>query len=59
MTKSEILNALTFETASYVHLIVCYPSISLFLEGHFTPLNAMRIIRKLPPKFEFSYSLND
>lgn len=56
MRKSEIIKRLTFENASYVKLIVCAPSISLFLEGSFTPVNAMRIIRQLPSKFEYNYT---
>lgn len=56
MKKSEILKRLTYESSSYVKLIVCLPSISLFLEGSFTPINAMRIIRELPPKFEYTYT---
>lgn len=56
MRKSEILKLLTFENASFVKLIVYEPSVSLFLEGSFTPVNAMRIIRKLPPKFEYQFT---
>lgn len=56
MRKSEIIKLLTFENASYVKLIVYEPSVSLFLEGSFTPVNAMRIIRKLPTNFEYNYT---
>lgn len=56
MKKSEILKALTFENASYVKIIVFVPSISLFLEGSFTTINAMRIIYKLPSSFEFQFT---
>ena len=55
MKKSEILNALTFECASAVSLLVYYPDLLLSLEGNFSPLQAMRMIKKLPAKFCYSY----
>lgn len=55
MKKSEILNALTFETASLVNLVVSDYELLLTLEGTFTPIQAMRMIKQLPTKFSFSY----
>lgn len=55
MKKSEILNALTFETASVVNLVVYDDEAILSLEGTFYPLQAMRMIKKLPAKFRYSY----
>lgn len=55
MKKSEILNALIFETASIVTLVVDDDEAMLSLEGTFSPLQAMRLIKKLPAKFRFSY----
>ena len=55
MKKSEILNALTFESVSVVKLIVYDNDLLLSLEGTFTPLQAMRMIKKLPPKFRYDY----
>lgn len=56
MKKSEILKALTFETASVVNLVVYDDECLLSLEGTFYPLQAMRMIRKLPSKFRYSYT---
>lgn len=56
MKKSQILNALTFETASVVHLVVYDDELLLTLEGTFYPLQAMRMIKKLPAKFRFSFT---
>ena len=55
MKKSEILNALTFESASAVSLVVYDSDLLLSLEGNFSPLQAMRMIKKLPAKFRYSY----
>ena len=55
MKKSEILNALTFESASVVKLTVQDDDLLLSLEGTFYPIQAMRLIKKLPSKFTFSY----
>lgn len=55
MKKSEILNALTFETASVVKLVVYDYELLLTLEGTFNPVQAMRMIKKLPAKFRYSY----
>lgn len=56
MKKSEILNALTFECASVVKLVVHDADLLLSLEGNFSPLQAMRMIKKLPAKFRYSYT---
>lgn len=55
MKKSEILNALTFESCSVVKLIVKDEDLLLSLEGTFYPLQAMRMIKKLPAKFKYEY----
>lgn len=55
MKKSEILNALCFENSSLVKLIVKDEDLLLSLEGTFTPLQAMRMIKKLPSKFKYEY----
>lgn len=55
MKKSEILNALTFETSSVVNLVVYDDELLLTLEGTFYPVQAMRMIKKLPAKFRYSY----
>lgn len=55
MKRSEILNALTFESASVVNLVVYDDESVLSLEGTFYPLQAMRMIKKLPAKFRYSY----
>ena len=55
MKKSQILNALTFECASVVKLTVYDDDLLLSLEGNFYPIQAMRLIKKLPAKFTYSY----
>ena len=55
MRKSQILNALTFESASVVNLIVHDEDSILSLSGNFSPMQAMRMIKKLPAKFHYSY----
>lgn len=55
MKKCEILNALTFESCSFVKLIVKDEDTLLSLEGTFYPLQAMRMIKKLPSKFKYEY----
>ena len=55
MTRSSILNALTFEDASVIQLTVYSYDLSLRLSGSFPPISAMRLIRMLPAKFTYSY----
>lgn len=55
MKKSEILNSLCFEESSVINLTVISSSLSLRLTGSFRPLDAMRLIKQLPPKFTYSY----
>lgn len=55
MKKSQILNALTFETASVVRLTVYDDDLLLTLEGTFYPMQAIRMIKRLPAKFRYSY----
>lgn len=55
MSRSSILNALTFEDASIINLIVISPDESLRLSGKFRPIAAMRLIKMLPAKFTYSY----
>lgn len=55
MKKSVILNALCFESCSYVKLIVKDEDTLLSLEGTFSPLQAMRMIKKLPAKFRYEF----
>ena len=55
MTRTLILNALTFEDASVIQLTVYSPDMSLCLSGTFRPIDAMRLIKQLPAKFTYSY----
>ena len=55
MKKSKILNALTFESASLIKLTVLDDDLLLSLEGTFCPIQAMRLIKKLPAKFRYKY----
>lgn len=55
MSRSSILNALTFEDASVINLIVISPDESLRLTGKFRPISAMRLIKMLPAKFTYTY----
>lgn len=55
MSRSSILNALTFEDASIINLTVISPDACLRLSGKFSPISAMRLIRLLPAKFTYSY----
>lgn len=55
MTRSMILDALTFEDASVIQLTVYSPDMSLRLTGSFQPISAMRLIKMLPAKFTYSY----
>ena len=56
MKKCEVLKNLTFETCKQVRLFV-YPSSesTQYLEGVFNPLDAMRLVHSLPPKFVYGY----
>ena len=56
MKKLDILNALTFESASVIKLEVLDQDLLLSLEGTFYPIQAMRLIKKLPSKFRYKYS---
>lgn len=56
MKKSEILNALINEDCSVVNLVVKDEDNYLSLEGTFYPINAMRMIKKLPARFHYSYT---
>ncbi len=55
MTKIQTLNALTFEDASIIKLTVYTPDMCFSLSGSFQPISAMRLIRMLPAKFNYSY----
>ena len=55
MTRTLILDALTFEDASVIQLTVYSPDKSLRLSGSFQPISAMRLIKMLPAKFTYSY----
>lgn len=55
MKKSVILRRLTFEDASEIKLIIYYGDSPYSLQGIVSPLEAMRIIRILPPKFTYAY----
>ena len=55
MNRTSILNALTFEDASIINLIVISPDESVRLSGKFRPISAMRLIKLLPAKFTYTY----
>ena len=55
MTKSQTINALTFEEASVIQLTVYASDMSLRLSGTFQPIQAMRLIKMLPAKFTYTY----
>lgn len=55
MKKSVILRRLTFVDASEIKLLIYLGDSPHPLEGIFTPIEAMRIIRNLPSKFSYGY----
>lgn len=55
MTRTLILDALTFVKASVINLTAYFTDKSLTLTGSFRHISALRIIKMLPAKFSYSY----